>query len=141
MNVFDPSWQVVETMRLTQTKGNKFREVPLVHEKTRVALKNYIEWRRKEHWLGSQEGPLFRTQRGGHFSPDSMQQHFHKMYLRAGLLASSHSGRRSFATRLILRGADIFSVMTLMGHSNINTTQLYFSTSPEHLRNVARLLG
>lgn len=141
MDVFDPGWQIIDTMRLTQTKGNKFREVPLVHEKTRAALMHYIEWRREEHWLGCQEGPLFRTQRGGHFSADSLQQHFHKMYVRAGLQASSHSGRRSFATRLIERGADIYSVMTLMGHSNINTTQLYFTTSPERLRSVAKLLG
>ena len=38
---------------------------------------------------------------------------------------ASHSARRSFATNLYLRGADIYQIMKLMGHSNTQVTEGY----------------
>ena len=82
-------------------------------------------------------GPLFKSQKGRFFSPNSMAHLIKRIYDDAGFRnASSHSGRKKFATTLIEQGADINCVKLLMGHSSIQTTALYFSPSPKRLPNL-----
>ena len=81
--------------------------------------------------------PLFKSQKGGFFNANSMVDLIKRIYQDAGLgNASSHSGRRKFATSLIESGADINCVKILMGYSSIQTTALYFSTNPDRLANL-----
>jgi integrase/recombinase XerD len=138
-DVFDPtSGKVREVVRLlaSMTKGAKYREVFLVNEQARDFVLHYL----RERSLRHMDAPLFQSQRGGHFSANSMQRLVAICYRRAGVKASSHSGRRSFATNLIERGADIYAVQQMLGHASIMTTQAYFTTSPERLRKFASLL-
>ena len=85
---------------------------------------------------------LFYTQKSCErgFSPNTLTQFFHYLYLRSGIDgASSHSGRRTFATSLSSKGASIRVLMKLMGHRNISTTIGYVDASDDMLRRAVEL--
>jgi integrase/recombinase XerD len=120
------------------TKGGKQRLVYLTNKDVRKALTAYLEDRRSDESMPPHpSSALFRSRKGGGFSPNTMQMLFKRMYRAAGLdHASSHSGRRTFATSLIERGVDIKAVSSLMGHSTVAMTARYVDDNPVRLRRV-----
>lgn len=71
-------------------------------------------------------------------TPRSIQRIITKYAKLAGITkhVSPHTMRHSFATDLLMNGADIRSVQSMLGHSSISTTQVYTHVTDSHLRDV-----
>lgn len=121
-----------DTIRLlaAYTKGNKYREVFLLDDTARSTMQDYILSRHDQ----GPSAPLFLSQKLTPFTANTMQRMIGNIYKKAGINGTSHSGRRSFATRLIRHNVDIYSIQQLMGHSSIMTTQEYFVSDPNLLK-------
>ena len=140
-DVVDHQLKILDEVNLTRsmTKGEKQRHVYITHKKITTALQEHIDHLQEQDAV-NQQGWLFKTQRGSRFHPDVLQKWFRKLYDKTGLQgASSHSGRRTFITRLIEQGADIKAVSRLAGHASIVTTAIYVEDNPERLKRISHL--
>ena len=140
-DVFDSHLKIMDEINLLRamTKGEKQRHVYVTNKKVASALQEYADdLQRTEQEAFNRKGYLFKTQRGNRFQPDVLQKWFRKLYDKTGLVgASSHSGRRTFITRLIEHGADIKAVSRLAGHADIATTSEYVEDNPTRLKRIA----
>jgi site-specific recombinase XerD len=59
---------------------------------------------------------------------------------RAGVNLHTHSLRHYFGTRLVEKGTNLRAVQELMGHSSLNTTQIYVGVTAKHLEDATKLL-
>ncbi len=142
-DVLDYDCTLLEEVNLKHaiTKGEKQRHVYLSNSKVAAALAKYIQQVRHQEQDGFNiNASLFKTQRGNSFQPDVLQKWFRKLYDKAGITgASSHSGRRTFITRLIEQGTAIKTVSLLAGHTYIATTSKYAKENPAQLKRITNL--
>jgi integrase/recombinase XerD len=82
------------------------------------------------------QGAVFLNARGGRLSRQSAWTILREAASRAGVPASPHTLRHSYATHLLDGGADIRVVQELLGHASVTTTQVYTLVTVERLREV-----
>lgn len=151
------------SLRAAITKGCRQRCIFLSHRLTVEAFESYLAYR-IDHGLGTElindrfrglspTTKLILTHKGSKFylntkrrinssgeqvdylACDSLQAHVTKLYKDAGIKRdSSHSGRRTFASRLLASGLSIETVQLLLGHAELDHVMPYLEVDPRILR-------
>ena len=130
-----------------QTKGSKARTV-LVPRKLRDELTSYLQQRYGIANLlavtqTDTQRALFPTQKNPKrgFTANTLCQLFHKIYKDSQMYgATSHSGRRTFITKLADKGVGVRVLMALAGHKSIATTQRYIELNPTIMKAAVELI-
>ena len=121
-----------------QTKGHEGRTV-FVNDRLRKELEIYIT----RYKPLNTNRKFFYSQKSTSdgFTANTLTQYFHYLYKRVGIDgASSHSGRRSFATNIASKGVGIRVLQKLLGHKNIQTTSVYIYANDDMLRKAVELV-
>ncbi len=129
-------------------KGEKIRLV-FLSGTAKNALKKYLDKRlsfvppaaglRKDKGNITEEA-LFTNLKSGRLTPRSVERIIQRYAVGAGISkkVTPHVIRHCFATDLLQGGADLRSVQMMLGHSNINTTQIYTHITDRQLQEVHR---
>jgi integrase/recombinase XerD len=131
-------------MIVVRGKGNKERLVPL-NEASRQAMADYLAAKEAlkpdknkaatSKWLFPSFGE------SGHLTRQHFARDLKELAAAAGLaprLVSPHVLRHAFASHLLHNGADLRIVQTLLGHTDISTTQIYTHVVEERLKSLVR---
>ena len=132
-------------MIVVRGKGNKERLVPL-NDASRQAMADYLAAMDDRRGAGKAAAarpkwlfPSFGE--SGHLTRQHFARELKELAATAGLaprLVSPHVLRHAFASHLLHNGADLRIVQTLLGHTDISTTQIYTHVVEERLKSLVR---
>ncbi|MBR1287491.1 site-specific tyrosine recombinase XerD [Bradyrhizobium sp. AUGA SZCCT0177] len=132
-------------MIVVRGKGNKERLVPL-NEASRQAMADYLAAmealkpeKKKNAPASKWLFPSFGE--SGHLTRQHFARDLKELASASGLaprLVSPHVLRHAFASHLLHNGADLRIVQTLLGHTDISTTQIYTHVVEERLKSLVR---
>ena len=142
-NLSNPNWGAAGT-DLLQFSGvgyanaikGKSRDLPLIDDALRDSISEHLAVRLGMGKKLKPSDPLFLTQKGVPYSPNTLQEHMALMLRRwAGIeKASSHSGRRSVITNVIHKQKKSVKVaQKIAGHVNPSTTLIYEEPPEEQI--------
>jgi integrase/recombinase XerD len=133
------------SMIVVRGKGNKERLVPL-NDASRQAMADYLAAmqalkpaNRKNAVASKWLFPSFGE--SGHLTRQHFARDLKELAAASGLaprLVSPHVLRHAFASHLLHNGADLRIVQTLLGHTDISTTQIYTHVVEERLKSLVR---
>jgi len=118
-------------------KGKKDRVVP-IGERALAWVKKYQNDVRPMLLIGEEDYVLFLNQYGEKMSMDALSRRV-RVYMKAADIdkpGSCHLFRHSMATHMLENGADIRYIQELLGHANLDTTQIYTQVSIKKLKAV-----
>ncbi|MBR6133915.1 tyrosine-type recombinase/integrase [Candidatus Saccharibacteria bacterium] len=127
---------------MVRGKGQKDRPV-FISQSAADAVQDYLDERKDKlpalFLNNSRNQPMVGT--SGDYrrlTPRSIERIINKYVRAAGITkhVTPHTLRHSFATDLLMNGADLRSVQSLLGHSNISTTQIYTHVTDPHLKDI-----
>jgi len=136
-------------MIMVRGKGNKERLVPL-NEASRQAMADYLaamdagkgnNKSDKKSSLAASKWLFPSFGESGHLTRQHFARDLKELALASGLqprLVSPHVLRHAFASHLLHNGADLRIVQTLLGHTDISTTQIYTHVVEERLKSLVR---
>ena len=118
---------------------NKERTIPLGNMSLK-ALKEYVEEARDILVKTEGEKALFVNINGGRLTRQGFWKiiKYYKEQAHITKDITPHVLRHSFATHLLQNGADLKAIQTMLGHSDISSTQVYMQFQDEGLKNVYR---
>ena len=112
-------------------KGNKFRFLPLAPETVQL-LEHYLRLERPNPCSAALFVSLKGRQRGARMTPAGLRSLFrHHRQTTNVQLANPHRFRHTFASDMIRAGMSLPALMQLMGHSDIQTTLIYVTVTPQ----------
>jgi integrase/recombinase XerD len=114
-------------------KGGKDRDVPL-SPALLATLRAYEDWMRPETYLFP--GTIHGNRADKPITSKIVWEACTEAAKRAGITkrVNPHLLRHSFATHLMENGADLLTVKTLLGHTNLRHTEIYLHLSERHLK-------
>ena len=132
-------------MIMVRGKGNKERMVPL-NEASRRAMTDYLAAmedadRQKKKNAAASKWLFPSFGESGHLTRQHFARDLKELAAASGLaprLVSPHVLRHAFASHLLHNGADLRIVQTLLGHTDISTTQIYTHVVEERLKSLVR---
>lgn len=126
-------------VRIERGKGNKARVLPL-GEEAQAWLEEYLEKSRPELARDAEKTWVFLTNWGAQLTRKWLSFRVSQLAKQAGLPKTStpHVLRHSCATHMLRRGAGVRHLQTLLGHSCLNTTQIYTRVEVSDLAKVVR---
>ena len=124
---------------VTCKNGSKQRNIPLGTMSLK-ALKEYIEESRPIMIKTEKEKALFVNINGRRLTRQGFWKiiKYYKEQAHITKDITPHVLRHSFATHLLQNGADLKAIQTMLGHSDISSTQVYMQFQDESLKNVYR---
>ncbi|MCC8358197.1 MAG: tyrosine-type recombinase/integrase [Oscillospiraceae bacterium] len=126
-----------EDCLLIHGKGNKERMVYL----NSAAIESINSWLAVRKTIAAlDENAVFLSNRRKRMSVDAIQVMVHNTLLKAGLDAeqySPHKLRHTAATLMLQNGVDVRTLQEVLGHENLNTTQIYTHIANEELQYAA----
>jgi integrase/recombinase XerD len=116
-------------------KGKKQRIVP-IHAESAKTIQNYMDGARLTLLDPGSSPYLFVTARGGPMTRQAFWASLKLNGKKAGIFhnLSPHVLRHTFATHVLEGGADLRSVQTMLGHSDLSTTEIYTHVVRSRLR-------
>ena len=124
---------------VTCTNQNKQRNIPIGSISAK-ALKEYIDNARPILVKDENEEALFVNINGKRLTRQGFWKivKYYKEQAHISKDITPHVLRHSFATHLLQNGADLKAIQTMLGHSDISSTQVYMQFQDEGLKNVYR---
>jgi site-specific recombinase XerD len=134
LRLADVDWEQ-QSLRIDQGKGRKDRIVYLSTDalaalRTCLALRPAVV----------PDGLVFWNQKRPHraLSSKGIQKKIERYAKAAGIKASCHSLRHTFATNLLEAGAEVISIKELLGHASIGSSERYAKLSNQRVKEVYR---
>ena len=123
-------------LKANQTKGSRSRRV-FVSKKAKTTIKRYLQ----SDLSVIQQSYLFQTQKSKRFNINALTTLIKRLYERVDIVgASSHSGRRTFITKLATSGVSVRVIAEAVGHSNISVTNEYIDVNDDLIGNAVELV-
>lgn len=125
------------TLSIWQGKGKKDRIIP-IGERAVMWVDKYLQEGRRQLVIEPDDGTVFVSVEGGPLHPDRLsrlvREHVERTNIGKG--GSCHMFRHTMATLMLENGADIRFIQEMLGHADLQSTQVYTRVSIRQLKQI-----